>query len=516
MQSETIKIKMSCYYCQNDFEYEAPTITDKPYLIECDVCHKKLMGVYCQKCGIGGVVVPEASDFAMAAVEDFSKKPSSWRCNNCKKDWPIPSEIYEKSPIVAKSTLRPEILEKIKKKITEKGLVVEKPKAPKLWVFFFVGMASTLIPVIGEIILVVVITWVFLAFLNKKMWLKIGMVLTLGIIAGMVIKTKIAKWSNVVTVPSDELEKRVEEIETGNKTGIGASLTNERLLGLWRQSGTGDRETRGQYGFAENGEFQFNVGSRLCVIAKEGESEGEELAFEGKWEMKGNILELTATSKTILVKGARAIAFKDCGTKEQRVEAVVEKVNLPEVRKIIFDKGECTKPGYYNGCEIATDKGGKYLWEHSYYRTDYFALQTSNPFIFGNYNIELPSGWSWYESDSYVAIVDTSEFCRECPSIYISKTKIEDWPGGGYVTHISELTKLGRGNFATNYLIAWMAYPVEGKEPTEKVKDSDGFPILQWVEGCPREDLCIYFSNDGNWRFDKIKDFINNIVISKN
>lgn len=195
MANKNNKISSDCFYCNNSFSYEIPgqgtliakTEEPKPYLIECDVCHKKMVDVYCPKCGMGGLTVPEASDFSMGKIDDLSKRPTNWQCNNCKNSWPIPPETYDIDPILVGSDLKPEAIEKIKKTISEKGLTINK-RGPKLWFLFLVNFVVTAIDqTFGQIVFMLLIFSAFFGFLNKKTLFRVVLASVLGVFLGLLV-----------------------------------------------------------------------------------------------------------------------------------------------------------------------------------------------------------------------------------------------------------------------------------------------------------------------------------------
>lgn len=292
-----------------------------------------------------------------------------------------------------------------------------------------------------------------------------------------------------------------------------------------------------------SGYFEHQIGSDICVVVYDQDTEGKELGYQGTWEFENNTLVLTPQTHTVLKSGARAIAGVDCGTKEQRINAVIEKSELPKEERIVFTRGWCNEPGFVIGCEMYTDKGERYNRTEIYpSMMEILTLETKLPLIFGKYKIIPPKGWGWMEkiegtiaeipgrhcrSDymenesmegkkkcSYINIMDLSENCPFCPRIEIADFSGKTMGGGGYIPTVEEFELLGKGKYATRYHISWEG--ASSEKPTEKIIDIDGKPSLYYVEGCPRNDLCIYFNSWAeDWEYEKIKDFINGLVISE-
>jgi hypothetical protein len=291
-----------------------------------------------------------------------------------------------------------------------------------------------------------------------------------------------------------------------------------------------------------SGYFEHHIGSGICVVNNQ-DTDEKELGYQGTWEFENNTLVLTAQTHTVLKSGARTIAGVDCGTKEQRINVVIEKSELSKEERIVFTRGWCNEPGFVDGCEMYTDKGERYNRTEVYpSKMEFLTLETKTPLIFGKYKIILPKGWGWMEkvegiiseipgrfcrSDypesesmkgkekcSYINIMDLSENCPFCPRIEIADYRNKTLGGGGYIPTVEEFELLGKGKYATEYHISWEGESSE--KPTEKIIDSDGKPSLYYVEGCPRNDLCIYFNSWAeDWEYEKIKDFINGLVISE-
>lgn len=332
------------------------------------------------------------------------------------------------------------------------------------------------------------------------------------------------------------------------KTALGLFGDTKRIIGSWVEAGTGTSEEMSHYEIFENGEFQYNIGKGLCVVADGAEIEGKLLGYQGKWRVENETLILTVLSKTVLKKGARAVRNRDCGTKEQRVEATIEEVKKTESDEVFFTRQECSKNDYAFRCEIYDKDGNRYVQKiGGPDKTEYLKTESQQPLVFGKYTIQLPKGWGWQEKIegvltggpgvycsnplelaedfeksglekcNYVVVKDLSENCPECPGIMITNTPDLTMGGGGYITTVDESKSLGNGAFLTEYRVVWEGVWADQNLPIEKSVDENGTPILYYVAGCPRSDLCINFDNTdiSPWPYEKVKDFINELVISE-
>ncbi|MBU2577961.1 hypothetical protein KKA69_03975 [Patescibacteria group bacterium] len=185
-----IELSVDCYYCNNRFKFESAG-KGEVFLVKCDLCGKLQLNVYCEKCGIGGFIIPEGGSFSMGKVDDFSKKPVFWTCNDCHNRWPIPAGLFDQAPVLAKSILSPEEQERVKKEIQENGLQ-KKQKGPKFWVIFLITLIAGLIgQPVKEIVPVLFVIWIFKSFLNKKARRLAFLAVFLGLLIGVIAKMSI-------------------------------------------------------------------------------------------------------------------------------------------------------------------------------------------------------------------------------------------------------------------------------------------------------------------------------------
>lgn len=187
MVNEGYKLSADCYYCNNHLEWPDSENLEVPQLVKCDLCGKLLMNVFCKKCGVGGVIVPEVSSSSLGAVGEFVKKPSFWMCNDCKNKWEISAKTYD-SPLMGKSTLSVEEQQKIKGNFRDKGLKVEQ-KGPNYLAIYFISLVTSLISTtLAEVAAVAIVWWSFTAFLNKRSLWKVVGILLLGFLSSSALK----------------------------------------------------------------------------------------------------------------------------------------------------------------------------------------------------------------------------------------------------------------------------------------------------------------------------------------
>lgn len=168
---------------------------------------------------------------------------------------------------------------------------------------------------------------------------------------------------------------------------------------------------------------------------------------------------------------------------------------------------------------------------------------------FDKYQLILPPGYQWTgvvssEIDSAFGVCNfnpESLSQTETPCKYVVIKRLDDnetqiiiadtpkWGlgGGGYITTVNEKIDLGPKGYEAEFSSIWIAGEVDSNgEPTgKKLTLDNGNPVLYYVTGCLRPNLCIHInakqSEDGSyaypdnsWQFDQFKQFVNFLKIS--
>ncbi|MDH5508606.1 MAG: hypothetical protein OEZ02_15395 [Anaerolineae bacterium] len=86
MTSKDAELSVWCPQCKTDGLLTIPeAMLDEPHYVLCPACGGETAQVWCATCGMGGQL-----------FDNVAERPDAWRCGECKSEYPLPADFYDK------------------------------------------------------------------------------------------------------------------------------------------------------------------------------------------------------------------------------------------------------------------------------------------------------------------------------------------------------------------------------------------------------------------------------------
>ncbi|MDH5508607.1 MAG: hypothetical protein OEZ02_15400 [Anaerolineae bacterium] len=86
MHSKDVELSVWCPQCKTDGLLTIPeAMLDEPHYVLCPACGGETAQVWCATCGMGGQL-----------FDNVAERPDAWRCGECKSEYPLPADFYDK------------------------------------------------------------------------------------------------------------------------------------------------------------------------------------------------------------------------------------------------------------------------------------------------------------------------------------------------------------------------------------------------------------------------------------